>query len=135
VFKVLGACRIKVDLVKLAELMSVQALSALIKDQAATLGARAKPLAFEIGAQKAAETHVESVHAEIRNLAWSEIGLLFDIDAARLGDADGDRASVLELPKAIEERAVVYFCLPSLQFPALARSLGKLVINDLKASA
>ncbi|MGI9449793.1 MAG: TraM recognition domain-containing protein [Geminicoccaceae bacterium] len=29
----------------------------------------------------------------------------------------------------------MYFCLPSLQFPALADILGKLVINDLKAVA
>ena len=139
VFKVLEACDVNVDLVKLAELMSVQALSALVKEHTEILGKRTKPLAFEIGAQKAAEAHVESVHAEIRNLAWSEIGFLFDVGIADGIDAsrslDCGVSSILELPKAIEERAIVYFCLPTLQFPALARSLGKLVINDLKASA
>lgn len=30
---------------------------------------------------------------------------------------------------------MVYFCLPALQFPALADLLGKLVINDLKSAA
>jgi type IV secretory pathway TraG/TraD family ATPase VirD4 len=44
-------------------------------------------------------------------------------------------APVLELERAFEERAVVYFCLPALQFPALADLLGKLVINDLKSAA
>ena len=43
---------------------------------------------------------------------------------------------MLELRRrAIEERAVVYFCLPALQFPKFAKTLGKLVINDLKAAA
>ena len=135
VFKVLEACGVEVDLVKLADLMSVQALSTLAKESADHLGDRMKPLAREIGAQKAAEAHVESVHAEIRNLAWSEIGFLFDVGVAKRCDRGDDGPSILELPKAIEEGAIVYFCLPSLQFPALARALGKLVINDLKASA
>ena len=30
---------------------------------------------------------------------------------------------------------MIYFCLPALQFPALAKTLGKLVINDLKSTA
>ena len=42
---------------------------------------------------------------------------------------------VLELSSAIAAGAVVYFCLPALQFPALAKTLGKVVINDLKSAA
>ena len=37
--------------------------------------------------------------------------------------------------RRFEEHAVVYFCLPALEFPALARLVGKLVINDLKSAA
>ena len=79
--------------------------------------------------EKAEIEDIESLKAEVRNLARSEIGHLFDTSQA------GPDATVLELGRAIEERAVVYFCLPALQFPKFAKTLGKLVINDLKAAA
>ena len=149
VFKVLEAVDIKTDLVTVAGHMSTGGLQALIRKHVEQLGeARAQALSDEVEAQKPAEAHVESLRAEIRNLAWSEVGHLFAVaadgpGAAREGDdgssgsstAEKPGSAVLELSRAIEERAVVYVCLPSLQFPALADIIGKLVINDLKAVA
>ncbi len=66
--------------------------------------------------------------AEIENMANSEIGHLFDCET-------DNQEGVLTLSKALEENAVVYFCLQPLAFPAYASSLGKLIINDLKALA
>ncbi len=48
---------------------------------------------------------------------------------------DCSKAPVLTLEKALGEKAVVYFCLQPLAFPAYAESLGKLIINDIKSLA
>lgn len=66
---------------------------------------------------------IESLIAEIQNIANSEIGHLFDCNDD----------NVLTLEKALNENAVVYFCLQPLAFPAYASTLGKLIINDLKS--
>ncbi len=67
---------------------------------------------------------IESLIAEIQNIAHSEIGHLFDCT---------DDNNTLTLSKALKEKSVVYFCLQPLAFPAYASTLGKLVINDLKS--
>ncbi len=74
------------------------------------------------------EKQISSLIAEIENMANSEIGHLFNCQGA-------GQDKVLTLTKALEENAVVYFCLKPLAFPAYASSLGKLIINDLKALA
>lgn len=74
---------------------------------------------------EAQRKNISSLAAEIENMVNSEIGHLFDTTSGE----------ILTLEKALEERAVVYFCLQPLQFPAYAESLGKLIINDIKALA
>ena len=64
---------------------------------------------------------VSSLLAEIDNLIHSEIGHLFK-----------NQVDLLSLAKALSEKAIVYFCLQPLAFPAYAETLGKLIINDLK---
>ena len=149
VFKVLAACEIPTDLVKLAGYLSTEKLLGLVRANEAKLGRQADALRDEVEEQVEAEKHVEGIRAEIRNLAHSEIGHLFTTDAdgcptGKAGGADDDliiaeavqaSSPVLELSSAIAAGAVVYFCLPTLQFPALAKTLGKVVINDLKSAA
>jgi len=127
VFKVLEATGIDADLVTVADYMSMEKLAELIEDQGDSFPDRERYLAA-IAKREAAEEKVQSLKEEIWTLAESEIGHLFN--TARCSH---DR--LLELLPAIEERAVVYFCLPALQFPALARLIGRLVINDLKSAA
>lgn len=129
VFKVLDACNVHTDLVSASGYMSTARLEKLIKGHKPRLDNH-KELLSEVSDQKQAEKEdIESLRGELRTLARSEIGHLFDT-----ANAGPDR-QVLELLRAVEERAVVYFCLPALQFPAFAKTLGKLVINDLKATA
>jgi len=149
VFKVLDAVGVKTDLVTVADYMSTDSLQALIRKNTKQLGERrSQTLSDQVEAHQPAEAHVESLRAEIHNLAWSEVGHLFATQPSRAGEAvesvarssDGFTGGkggsvVLELQRAIDERAVVYFCLPALQFPAMADLLGKLVINDLKSAA
>jgi conjugal transfer pilus assembly protein TraD len=56
-------------------------------------------------------------------LIHSELGKYFTVDK-----------NMFSLPQIIEENAVVYFALPALRFPSFSKVLGKLVINDLKAT-
>jgi conjugal transfer pilus assembly protein TraD len=61
--------------------------------------------------------------AEIENIAKSELGHLFDCSEGK----------IIELRKAISEKAVIYVGLQPLAFPSYAETLGKLFINDLKS--
>jgi type IV secretory pathway TraG/TraD family ATPase VirD4 len=67
---------------------------------------------------------ISGLKAEFDILVNSEIGHLFDCSN-----------EYIDLNKAREENAVVYFCLSPLQFPHYANMLGKLIINDLKSIA
>ena len=67
---------------------------------------------------------ISGLKAELDILINSEIGHLFDCSK-----------EYIDLDKARQENAVVYFCLSPLQFPHYANMLGKLIINDLKAVA
>ena len=112
-----------------------------------SLATAPKALMDEVEEQVEAEKHAENVRSEIRNLARSEIGHLFVTETASAPRIKNSptrpvavtriqwHLTILELPAAIAAGAVVYFCLPTLQFPALAKTLGKVVINDLKAAA
>lgn len=83
-----------------------------------------KKLADRISRLESKRKDIESLIAEIQNITHSEIGHLFDYN-------DSDK--ILTLASALNEKAVVYFCLQPLAFPAYASTLGKLVINDLKS--
>jgi len=127
VFKVLEACAIKTDLITVADYMSIARLTELMEHQGGTIADRER-LLRAIKKREPAEEHVKSLQEEVWTLAESEIGHLFDTEAC-------DPKNLLELLSAIDQRAVVFFCLPALQFPALAKLVGKLVINDLKSVA
>ena len=78
VFKVLEAVEVKTDLLTVADLMSAEKLQGLIRKASRQLGERrAQALSDQVELHKP-EAHVESLRAEIRNLAWSEVGHLFE---------------------------------------------------------
>ena len=127
VFKVLEACGVTTDLLTVADYMSTARLTELIEQQGNALANRERLLAV-IKKRESTEQKVQSLLEEVWGLAESEIGHLLDTTAC-------DPARVLDLVTAIEQRAVVYFCLPALQFPSQAKLVGKLVVNDLKSAA
>ena len=129
VFKVLELAGVHTDLVSVSDYMSTARLKKLIEAKRRHL-ADPKKLLLEVRDQEKAEIKdIESLRGEVTTLARSEIGHLFDTTDA------GPDVTVLELLRAVEEQAMVYFCLPALQFPAFAKTIGKLVVNDLKAAA
>jgi conjugal transfer pilus assembly protein TraD len=118
VFKILEDCNIVVDLRTLAKYLRVDALYQLARDNK-----NVDVRKIDLIADNAQD--VSSLLSEIENMANSEIGELFNCSSGK----------VLCLEDAIAENAIVYFCLQPLSFPAYAESLGKLIINDLKALA
>ena len=128
VFKVLEACDMEIDLVSVAEFMSFDRLVDLINEHQGEID---NPIGLlkDIEKRRDAEKDISSLREQVWNLAESEIGYLFDtVD----GPEEIERLNLLD---ALEDHAVVYFCLPALEFPQLANRIGKLVINDLKSSA
>lgn len=69
-------------------------------------------------------------HKDITGLK-SHLNLLIHSELGRYFIAG---ENMFSLPQALAENAVVYFALPALKFPSFSRVLGKLVINDLKAT-
>ena len=90
----------------------------------------------ELMGQQEASEHIASVISEIRNFTASEIGPLFQTGEPPSPDGCG-AASVkktLTLADVLEKNEIAYFCLPALEFPSMAQTLGRLIINDLKAT-
>src|SRR3990167_3537469 len=117
VFFVLERANIFVNLCTLSEYLEPDALFQLARDL------KDKKLTDRITSLENKRKDIESLIAEIQNIAHSEIGHLFDC-------SDGN---VITLEKILQEKAIVYFCLQPLAFPAYASTLGKLVITDLKS--
>lgn len=119
VFRLLEKAQVPIDLHSLSAHLQPQALYEIARQ----LGD--KTLVAEVGKREAHVKDISSLIAEIDNIAQSEIGYLFD---CRAGE-------VLTLERALKDNAIVYFCLQPLAFPAYAETLGKLIINDIKAMA
>lgn len=117
VFKILAKTGITLDLHSLAKHLAPEALYQLARQ----LGDAS--LVKDIEKLEEKKRDISSLIAEIENIAESEIGHLFDCSSG----------NVITLDKAFAEKAVVYFCLQPLAFPAYAETLGKLIINDIKS--
>ena len=70
-----------------------------------------------------------------KNLQGLKLGLqsFANSEAAKKLSSD-DHAITLRFKNAIEEKAVAYVSLSPLEYPKMAKSLGRLMINDLKAT-
>ncbi len=66
---------------------------------------------------------ITGLRAHLNILIHSSLGEYFDIN---------DQTFTLE--KIINDNAIVYFSLPALRYPSFSKVLGKLVINDTKAT-
>jgi conjugal transfer pilus assembly protein TraD len=119
VLSILQHFNVQIDLVTLANYLNVNNLWDLVREHGD------ESMNSKIASLAEKKKDIASLVAEIENMANSEIGHLFNCSG---------KAS-LHLSKALEENAVIYFCLQPLAFPAYAECLGKLIINDLKSLA
>jgi len=124
VFKVMEACDIPCNMGTLAEHLDLKRLKALVREHQNNIP-NAQKLMDELNNQEQASKSIESLVAEIRNFTSSEIGPLFELE---------DGKPVLTLDQVLKQNGVAYFCLPALEFPSMSKTLGRLVINDLKAT-
>jgi TraM recognition site of TraD and TraG len=126
-FYVLRSVGQPIDLVTLSDAFNTGFLYSLIRRHKSLLS-NPQELSDLVTEQIEAEKNTQALRSEIRNLSRSALRPLFDTVAA-------GQAQVLDLKRAREERAFVYFALPSLTYPGLAGTLGKLILNDCKAAA
>lgn len=124
VFKVLDRCGIPCNMQTLAANLDLKKLKALVRTHEKKIP-DAQALMDELNQQDQASKSIESLVAEIRNFTASEIGELF---------APKDDQPSLTLADVLERNGIAYFCLPTLEFPAMSQTLGRLIINDLKAT-
>ena len=118
VFEILNGSQVQIDLYQLAHYLELPALRSLLQQQKA-------PNKVLLRRLEDKQKDIASLKAEIENLVHSEIGHLFNCNGSE----------ALRLAQALEENAIVYFCLQPLAFPAYANCLGKLIINDIKSLA
>jgi type IV secretory pathway TraG/TraD family ATPase VirD4 len=124
VFKVMDACGISCNMATLAEHLDLKYLKALVREHQNNIP-NAQKLMDELNNQDQASKSIESLVAEIRNFTASEIGELFEHEEGK---------PVLALDQVLKQNGIAYFCLPALEFPSMSKTLGRLVINDLKAT-
>jgi len=125
VFYVLEACDVALDLSQLARHMLPDELYQLVREKVTSKDVR-EELVTLIEPLEDMQRDIQSLLAEIQNMARSEIGHLFDCQG---------RNDVIDLSKPMPQGGVIYFALQPLAFPAYAQTLGKLIINDLKSLA
>lgn len=124
VFKVLDELDIPSDLISLSNHLDLKKLKSLVRENEKKL-TNAQELMDMLNDQDQASKSIESLVAEIRNFTNSEIGHLFK-------PQEGQNS--LTLKEVIEKGGIAYFCLPALEFPSMSQTLGRLIINDLKAT-
>ena len=117
VFYLLERHQKRVDLHTVAQYLEPTALYRLAR------ATQNPALVDKVEALEADYKNVRSLICEIKNIVDSEIGDLFNT-------ATGE---VIALSDVVAEQGMAYFCLQPLAFPAYAQTLGKLIINDLKA--
>lgn len=127
VFTALDLLKEPVNFLTVAEYMKKAALLNL-KNSKLKSGEIDKKTADEVSElikeQDVKDKELDGLVAEIRNLARSEIGHLFKVD----------NANNLILEESLKRGEVIYMGLNPLQFPTLAGTLGRLIVNDFKAT-
>jgi len=106
------------DLEKVVECLNHDDLSVVARE------VNDEALSKRVAALEAYESKdITGLRAHLSLLVHSELGEYFK-----------NSENKFTLSQAISEDAVVYFALPALRFPSFSTVLGKLVINDLKAT-
>ena len=124
VLRVMHELQIPSDLITLSYHLDLKKLKSLVRENEGNLD-NAQELMDMLNSQDQASKSIESLVAEIRNFTNSEIGHLFKAE---------EGIQSLTLKEVIEQNGIAYFCLPALEFPSMSQTLGRLIINDLKAT-
>ena len=131
VFKVLEQTQTPITLIKTAHMLKIDRLMACVRHahQSGQLSqSRAQNLMSEIQDQEDAAKHIESLKAELLNIANSNLRPLFDITP------QDPPQNILTLVKVIEHKAVAYLGLSPMLYPEVSGVVGRLILNDLKSS-
>ncbi len=129
VFKILEKCKISIDMHQASEYIQQEALLKLLRNSVENetiTKAQATKLSNELNRHETAKKDVSSIATHINNICGSSSGEFFD--------TEGEGKQVIKLNEMLDKNAVVYFKLPTLKADAFVNILGKLIINDIKAT-
>ncbi len=131
VFKILQATKTPITLPGLPAVLDLQALTLLVRNAVHDKQLNrdtGQQLLHNITAQEEAAKHVESLKAELNNLANSSLGPLFNVCS------DTSEDQVLSFQNILATKGVAYIALTPMIYPEVSGVLGRLILNDLKAS-
>lgn len=124
---VLEAAGIPVDLIQIGQYLDTKSLIGALRRKDLRDRQHAQSLATRITQLRANEKDISGLRADIRIITHSSLAKLFDTrDKTR---------KVLELAKARAEGAYIHAKLPGLKYPDLTKRLGRLWVEDVKATA
>ncbi len=129
VFKVLQATSQKVSLQSVTAQFDIALLMRLVREaekEGRLSTHSAQDLMNEINAQKEAAKHIESLRAELSNLASSSLAPLFDTTSTK------GAGSILRLKDVLSQNGVATLVLHPLAYPEVSGVIGRLILNDLK---
>jgi conjugal transfer pilus assembly protein TraD len=127
VFSVLDTARHRIDLIQVSKHLDTKSLLAALRRKNLQNRQNAQLLANQVTEQRHNEQHIAGLRADLRNLARSSLSKLFD--------TRDPKRRVIELAKARASGAYVHFVLPALAYPDWTRQLGRLIVEDIKATA
>jgi len=129
VFKILEKCKISIDMHQASEYIQQENLLKLIRqsvENEVITKEAANKLVDELNKHETAKKDISSIATHINNICGSSSGQFFD--------TEGEDKQVIKLNEMIDNNAVVYFKLPTLKADGFVNILGKLIINDIKAT-
>lgn len=129
VFEVLEKCNVTIDMHQASQYMQKEELLKLLRKAVSNeiLGKEeAQLLSDKMKQHEAAQKDIASVATHINNICGSSSGVYFD--------THGENKDVITLPEILDSKKFVYFKLPKMKSDSFVSVLGKLIINDIKAT-
>lgn len=129
VFEILEKCDVTIDMYQASQYMQKEELLKLLRESVSKeiiSKEEAQLLIDKMKQHDAAQKDIASIATHINNICGSSSGAFFN--------THGENKEVIKLPEILNANQFVYFKLPKMKSDSFVSILGKLIINDIKAS-
>lgn len=129
VFEILEKCSVEIDMYQASQYMQKEKLLKLLRQSVTNeiiTKEDAQLLIDKMKQHEAAQKDIASIATHINNICGSSSGAFFN--------TNGANKNIIKLPEALASNEFVYFKLPKMKSDSFVSILGKLIINDIKAT-
>lgn len=129
VFEVLEKCDVTIDMYQASHYMQKEQLLKLLRESVSKEilnKEEAQLLSDKMKQHDAAQKDIASIATHINNICGSSSGEYFN--------THGDNKDVITLSEILDSKKFIYFKLPKMKSDSFVSVLGKLIINDIKAT-